>query len=58
MDVGDTTRVVFGVIARHVAEGQAEKVGLTLPEEVRVLWPEIAPDREQSDQASAAAAHS
>jgi hypothetical protein len=56
--MGDATRVVFGVIARHVAEGRAEKVSLTLPKEIRVLWPEIAPDREQSDQAPAAAAHS
>jgi uncharacterized protein (DUF2267 family) len=34
MDAGDATRVVFGAIARHVTEGQADKVRLTLPKEI------------------------
>ena len=58
IDVGDATRVVFGVIARHVTEGQAEKVRLALPKEIQALWPEVAPDREQSEPARAAAARS
>jgi hypothetical protein len=38
-----------------VADGQAEKVRLTLPKEIQALWPEIAPEREQPDRPRAAA---
>src|SRR4051794_1266332 len=39
-DTGDATRAVFGVIARHVTEGQVEKVRQALPEDGRRLWPQ------------------
>jgi uncharacterized protein (DUF2267 family) len=32
-------RAVFGVVARHVSEGQAEKVRQALPKDVQALWP-------------------
>jgi uncharacterized protein (DUF2267 family) len=32
-------RAVFAAIARHVSEGQAEKVKQALPKEIQTLWP-------------------
>jgi len=40
ISVKDATRVVFGVIERHVTEGQVEKVRHALPKDVQALWPE------------------
>src|SRR5215475_2307513 len=36
----DATHAVFGVLERHLDHGQAEKVRLALPEEIRVHWPD------------------
>lgn len=37
------TRAVFGLLTRHVSEGEIESVMRALPEELRALWPEAAP---------------
>lgn len=34
------TRAVFGVIGRHVTEGECRKVRSALPEDIRRLWPD------------------
>jgi uncharacterized protein (DUF2267 family) len=34
----DAIRVVFGVLSRHIPEGQIAKVRDSLPEDVRALW--------------------
>ena len=38
----DATRAVFGVLNRHVPEGQLRKVREALPEDMRALWSESA----------------
>ena len=38
----DATCAVFGVLSRHVPEGQLRKVWEALPEDVRALWSEPA----------------
>lgn len=49
VDVKQAAQVVFGVIGRHVSEGQAEKVRQALPKEIETLWPELAaPGREEA----------
>jgi len=55
IDVKDATRVVFGVIARHVTGGQVEKVRHALPRGIEALWPEVTPPPERSDRVRAAA---
>ena len=55
VDVKEATRVVLGVITRHVTGGQVEKVRQALPQDIRALWPEVTPARERSDQVRAAA---
>jgi uncharacterized protein (DUF2267 family) len=35
----DATRVVFGVLARHLDKGQIEKVSHALPADLREFWP-------------------
>jgi uncharacterized protein (DUF2267 family) len=55
IDVKDATRVVLGVITRHVTEGQVEKVRQALPKNIQALWPEVTPPQERSDQVRAAA---
>jgi uncharacterized protein (DUF2267 family) len=40
IDVKEATQVVFGVIGRHVTEGQVEKVRQALPKDILALWPE------------------
>jgi uncharacterized protein (DUF2267 family) len=42
IDPADATRAVFGVLNRHVPEGQLRKVREALPEDVRALWSEPA----------------
>jgi len=37
-DARRVTRIVFGVLAKHLSPGETEKVLLTLPEELRELW--------------------
>ena len=37
-DARRVTRIVFGVLAKHLSPGEKEKVLLTLPEELRELW--------------------
>jgi len=39
IDVKEATQVVFGVIGRHVSEGQVEKVKQALPKDILALWP-------------------
>jgi uncharacterized protein (DUF2267 family) len=39
VNVKEATQTVFGVLARHIAEGQARKVAGALPAEIRALWP-------------------
>jgi uncharacterized protein (DUF2267 family) len=41
VNVEDATRVVFGVIARHVTGGQVDKVRQALSKPLQALWPEI-----------------
>lgn len=39
IDTEAVTRAVFGVIARHVSNGEVEKARSLLPAELRSLWP-------------------
>ena len=43
LDAHAATRAVFAVLARHVTEGQVNKVMHAMPEEVRALWEGIEP---------------
>ncbi|MGH7421913.1 MAG: DUF2267 domain-containing protein [Candidatus Rokuibacteriota bacterium] len=54
IDVKDATRVVLGVITRHVTAGQVEKVRQALPKDILALWPE-ASEPERADRKAAAA---
>ncbi len=38
VDQADAARAVFGVLRRHIPEGQIAKVRDSLPEDVRALW--------------------
>jgi len=38
VDAEEVARAVYGVVARHIAEGEAHKVGATLPHQLRQLW--------------------
>jgi uncharacterized protein (DUF2267 family) len=58
IDVKDATRVVFGVIARHVTGGQVEKVRHALPKDLQALWPEVTPPPERSERVRTASARS
>jgi uncharacterized protein (DUF2267 family) len=40
LDPRDAARIVFQVVARHVAPGQCAKVEQALPQEIRLLWPD------------------
>jgi uncharacterized protein (DUF2267 family) len=51
IDPADATRAVFGVLNRHVPEGQLRKVREALPEDVRALWSEPAQGSELSGAA-------
>ena len=42
VDSAEAVRAVFGVLSRHVPEGQLRKVWQALPEDVRALWSEPA----------------
>jgi uncharacterized protein (DUF2267 family) len=55
MDVKEATRVVFGVIGRHVTEGQVEKIRQALPKDILALWPEVSATEQATDRARAAA---
>jgi uncharacterized protein (DUF2267 family) len=39
VDPKEAIAAVFGVLDRHVSEGQAEKVRQALPQSIRSLWP-------------------
>ena len=48
-DARRVTRIVFGVLAKHLSSGEMEKVSRTLPQEIRDLWmapPEKLPVRD------------
>jgi uncharacterized protein (DUF2267 family) len=47
VNVADSTKIVFQVLAHHVEPGQIEKVREALPEAIRELWP-AAGERKQS----------
>ena len=36
----DAARTVFAVLDRHIDHGQIDKIRHSLPEEIRVLWPD------------------
>jgi uncharacterized protein (DUF2267 family) len=55
IDVKAATRVVFGVIGRHVSEGQVEKVRQALPKDILALWPEVPATERAADRHLAAA---
>jgi uncharacterized protein (DUF2267 family) len=38
VDAEEVARAVYGVITRHIAEGEVHKVGATLPRRLRQLW--------------------
>ncbi len=39
VNVEDAARAVFKALAKHIAQGECEKVKTSLPQEIRVLWP-------------------
>ena len=39
VNVEEATRTVFAVLAKHIAQGQADKTSRVLPAEIRALWP-------------------
>ena len=40
VDPRDAVQAVFGVLGRHLSQGQIDKVVRSLPRAVRALWPE------------------
>jgi uncharacterized protein (DUF2267 family) len=52
VDPVDAIRAVFGVIGRHIPQGQVTKTLHSLPEDVRALWPQ--PDGGTSPRGPAA----
>jgi len=42
-DTDRVTRIVFGVVAKHVTPGEIEKIVHSLPREVRALWTQSSP---------------
>jgi len=55
IDVKEATQAVFGVIGRHVSEGQVEKVRQALPKDILALWPEVSATEQAAGRARAAA---
>ncbi len=47
IDPGEAAQAVFGVLTRHIPEGQLRKVRHALPDSIRALWPEPASPEEQ-----------
>lgn len=37
----DAARAVFQVLSRHVDRGQIDKIRQALPEDIRVIWPDV-----------------
>ena len=46
-DTERAARIVFSVIAMHVAPGEVRKISHALPRELRALWPQKPPQRVQ-----------